>query len=777
MNRKELKVQWGKQSGSDQAFKEFVNFFDFPLAELELERVQHFFVPLMQEITALSPQYPEVKINPEWHTLAHMISTMEIPPRSNVAKSAHPPLWGEYTKNPAYVALQFCPQGVEQNKYLIIMANILFARTIIKPKTKSHPEYKNVLVTAPASLRKVGVPPYLSFLSTIETNCAPRQLAANISKSELAEELAPLCTLLGYLCGKNAPNRDDIRRYATKDTKPNLHLLTTTLDEDNFDTPQLTIISQKTTADIEERMMAPGEISHAQDLVLLNEAEATNKLQTMIQGMARAQRAANTAMKKHNQLLPYAWESLSVYEVKQLWQAILSLSGKDQVLASFLALVLVTGQSAETVCGFEIYPHDSTPIDHQRGLMQKNGVWCWVSIPYTPNVAKPSACLQVAKAQDYLLLEIPAPVQTLLTEKSISAIKKFNPHALDEKAKEFVSHLNDTKHLRLTVDRISHFLSSAIRNEEHSDIATTMLIGGNYSYTGTVVSHYTGQQIQRLNNIYSIFWERIIGHSQPQPAVEFDKNQIVGSTRIPLAKVLNDLIEQSFEALVVRKLEAEQENTIAAQIRLHNSYTRYVAIMVAYSTGVRAVTSPMPRRSEIDMATNFYPLSDKDSSDRYHTRLMWLNPMCLDQLLHYWSHARQLVNRISVLQPDFFTHIRTRRSRRIENEIFFLRRDGVPEEITPKVLHDFSKLPCAVYLPDNAHRHLLRSWLLERNCPPEIINAYMGHWCLGQEPWSRYSGLSPQIYRETLNQHLPILMKQLGFRVFNPSLFKVGGNQ
>lgn len=749
--------------------KTYLRWMDFPPEELELDKVQDLLTPFIEACSRLQSIYKLKIIAPEWHAIAKKISEIVIPVEKEAKKSNLPALWGEYEKHPMYIALQFCPCGYEQSVYLDLLAHIQLARTLIANKTNGYPEYKNVLSTAPASLRKVSQPPYLTLLGSIKTNCIPQQLAVNIAVSQLAEELAPVCTLLGYWGGKKAPSRDGIRRFSRSETAPKIKQVSRLLGEENNDTPQLMVINQKTPADAEDRMLAKDEIAHAPDFVILTEAEATNKLQTLMQGMARTQRAALTSLQNRNQCLPYAWESLCVHEIVELWVAIQNLHKQDQVLASFLALILATGQDAVTVCGFALYTAETVPTEPKVGLVSRDGNWAWINIPYTPNVGKPSSFLQVIPTEGYIQLDLPAPVQSMLSVKNVTAIKRSSPDELLDKAQDFISGVNNKKQLRLTLDRISHFLRTALLQEQRADVTTSMLITGQAAYTGTVASHYTAQQIHRLNSIYHNTWQKVLGHSQPPSDVEISPNTLAGSTRIPRADVLRKLIEQLFEAAVVRQIEAERTNTVITSIRYHNAFTRYVAIMVAYSTGVRAVSSPMPHLSDIDMTTGFYVLRDKDSSDGYHTRLMWLHPMCLEQLLHYWSHARELVNRLSVLQPDFFVRVRAKRTRQIENEIFFMTAEGEPEEITPKVLHDFSNLPGAVYLPDNAHRHLLRSWLLEQNCPPEIINAFLGHWSLGEEPWGRYSGLSPQIFKGTLSEYLPHLMDQLGFRVFNPS--------
>jgi len=53
--------------------------------------------------------------------------------------------------------------------------------------------------------------------------------------------------------------------------------------------------------------------------------------------------------------------------------------------------------------------------------------------------------------------------------------------------------------------------------------------------------------------------------------------------------------------------------------------------------------------------------------------------------------------------------------------------------------------------------------LLERECPVEVINAFMGHFERGEEPWGIYSGLSPLVYRDILKDKLVPLLNEDGW--------------
>jgi hypothetical protein len=66
-------------------------------------------------------------------------------------------------------------------------------------------------------------------------------------------------------------------------------------------------------------------------------------------------------------------------------------------------------------------------------------------------------------------------------------------------------------------------------------------------------------------------------------------------------------------------------------------------------------------------------------------------------------------------------------------------------------------------LPENSHRSRLRSVLLERSCPPQWIDALLGHWTRGEEPWHRFASTSLSRVIEGLRGHLEEIAHQDGW--------------
>ena len=73
--------------------------------------------------------------------------------------------------------------------------------------------------------------------------------------------------------------------------------------------------------------------------------------------------------------------------------------------------------------------------------------------------------------------------------------------------------------------------------------------------------------------------------------------------------------------------------------------------------------------------------------------------------------------------------------------------------------------------PANFHRRFMRSDLIARGCPMEVVDAWMGHWHTGEEPWATYSSFNFSDYQQALQKYLMPILKDLGLMkkvIFRP---------
>jgi hypothetical protein len=84
----------------------------------------------------------------------------------------------------------------------------------------------------------------------------------------------------------------------------------------------------------------------------------------------------------------------------------------------------------------------------------------------------------------------------------------------------------------------------------------------------------------------------------------------------------------------------------------------------------------------------------------------------------------------------------------------------VPILVRPKLIEPLLKPYLDVAA--NTHRRFLRTELVERHCPHEIVDAFMGHWQHGEEPFGQFSSFSFAHYVATLRRYLEPLLTEIG---------------
>ncbi len=339
---------------------------------------------------------------------------------------------------------------------------------------------------------------------------------------------------------------------------------------------------------------------------------------------------------------------------------------------------------------------------------------------------------------------------------------------------------------RLTANRVSDYLFEAISREEGADLTTAMFIIGREHFLGRNPSYYTSLSVNHLQALYKKVSRDIRDrHFREAPrdnrsSIESDlpdyiekkgQARYVGSPFRPTHQTVSYLVTALEDSLnIAETLKPTTNNSIDKLMRIHNCMSRYTAFLIAYSTGFRDIRDPFLSSAEIDWDSGFAVLSDKDSEDGYNSRLIWLPPVCLKQLQLYRQHLQNALYRFNILIPGFYSMLD--QPRRDANApgcyMFFAKFNENRHELDAVTLRSVLLANRSLYsvyaLPFNASRHYLRSSLLERKCPIEVINAFMGHFERGEEPWGAYSGLSPIHYRNALKDKLVPLLNDDGWK-------------
>ncbi len=181
----------------------------------------------------------------------------------------------------------------------------------------------------------------------------------------------------------------------------------------------------------------------------------------------------------------------------------------------------------------------------------------------------------------------------------------------------------------------------------------------------------------------------------------------------------------------------------------HDYLTLYVLIGIQLLTGFRPFSSPISSFDDIDLITGFALVGDKAVDASHERRLVWLPPDFLEFLeLYKKRRSASLVH--SPAQKGVAP-------------FFFYRSNMEPRDAKQGAIQELVEEFWDT--PINAPRHFLVNYLIEQCVPSHVIDALMGHWTIGEEPYSAPSTLSPAQIRTELEGPITQLWHDLQWRI------------
>lgn len=521
-------------------------------------------------------------------------------------------------------------------------------------------------------------------------------------------------------------------------------------------------------------------------------------------------RAAQIAC--HNQLLPYRWENLSLHDVAHYIAAISDVyHGSDNALlqpdrmpalelAAFLSAIFWICCPLKKIRHLKLYSVNQMQTATGNGFVyraESNGHW--MIKPAKPTSSQPLTDEQRYHAipvQEILPLESGLHIEKIIKQyiEEVRGLPGSTPRILFDKSgliyyralSAFIAAVNQRHNCRLTPGRLSDHMLDALAHHPGSDLVSASLITGRYHYLAVNPLHYTALPVSYLQKIY----RGVCGTIAQQTLKELGPNRNsslllshgtsieslhatdphVGSHYRPGRQVVKNLIDKMQSSLDTAK---QKSWGLEKVLRLHNNLTLYTSLMFGFATGFRAVREPFFIDSHIDRHTGLALISDKDNGDFYNARIVWLPPHCIDQYDLYQSHIESLKDRMLFLNYDLFKRMHGYMGKQSNVGkvplLFFFDKDRNETVLRPAILQKVLKK--VFTLPINANRHYVQSYLSEQGCPHHVVSAFMGHWERGQEPWGRFSALSPLAYRGALEKHLLPLLQEDGWRAM-PGLGK-----
>jgi hypothetical protein len=522
----------------------------------------------------------------------------------------------------------------------------------------------------------------------------------------------------------------------------------------------------------------------------------------------------------HNQRLPNRWEMLTGYEVSLYLTAIQELAEerspydlklhKDSIMPqkelAAAALTLFLRSSAKI--GSNTLYSEGNKNSRYSNIMgfgyryYKSKIGCWIVTPAKIDFRQHfnnRIFEQSEKNREYLFVSSGTGLERILDDyiESARELRK-KPNAFSrvdesfylrlfykkttvyqENIKALISNINERFKTRITLKRLELYIFDAILHHPGSDITVAMLLTGKMDFLGIPQLHYTAFSAKTLQQIYKDVCSDIFKRHSCEKTARFEKetrydnsvssfNSIWGGTLGTPFRPRKKTVKNLVSGLKKRMHDiANSDRNLRKLLLIHNNMARYTAIMFAFSTGFRAVKSPILPPSQIDMDTGIGVISDKDGLDNYNARIVWLPPVCLLQYKLYFEHLDLLLPKLEFIDLNAFNKLKNLLTHSHPDDrlplFFLLDKTGIATQIIPTDIWKNIRANLQYNLPSNASRHYLRSTLLERGCPTEVIAAFMGHWERGEEPWGRYSALSPDQYVNILAGYLEKILHEDGW--------------
>jgi hypothetical protein len=314
----------------------------------------------------------------------------------------------------------------------------------------------------------------------------------------------------------------------------------------------------------------------------------------------------------------------------------------------------------------------------------------------------------------------------------------------DARLRKVLSTCNRQNDVRLTPLRISQALFDEITTISTDWVDASLLTGHVFTIT-EVASHYYSISGDDLQALYHSAVDSL--RSRLAPYLGLDVRRLYDFQQT-LPNVTDHGSKLNVKPLLVKMMVQHFKHELAMAKRrqpgvtaVHNALTTYVSFWILFCTGYRAVNDLIFRIQEIDWTSGLLVISDKDDDYQSNSRVVWLPPKLLQQIDLYMKHLDVMQTKLRPGTPAWHHVHKLLRGGAVDTPLlFFIQEDCATQRLTPEGLRQQIE---GYTLPINIGRHYLRPRLRALGCHAEYVNAYLGHWQIGQEPFGRYSSMSP----------------------------------
>lgn len=545
---------------------------------------------------------------------------------------------------------------------------------------------------------------------------------------------------------------------------------------------EIDIVTTRTGTHRERKALLDSDLSPDEDdsdeYIVLSDLECKDTKKGL-GTLARIAKAKNRHLEKSNQKLPWDYLGLAVEEMAQLRMCLRNQMGvlkkkipfnkDDQLRAETILLIytmLWVGAPAKEAVNIKVHFGVVPDSLDEVGIYCEGDKYCWAIPAFSPPYR---SILEVTQSQvRELTKSFHLPCWTWMSpyfqnvlgirganQKTVRLFETPSKTLLDCADQWFKHHYPDG---RVNPQRVANSIWESMALH-YGDPTMASCATGRVNHLAKVRIYYTSASVEHLQAAYEkVLMEmatvaKAAAHiSEPLATLWMPragaKSLAVGARMCPTVSAVKEL----FTSLVADIKSTSKYADLAGYIRFHNLYTLYVLQYFAYSTTCRAIKTPYLDLKYIDVQRGLAALTDKDDGTHHKSRLVWLPEKLILQMQLYEKHLQRV--RECWTTP--------RRKRILEYPCFFLDQEGEPVEARPKEIERLLK--SYLNVKANTHRRFLRTELIERGCLPEVIDACMGHWIIGEAPHGQYSSFNFGQYIQILKEAMQKLHADIGLQ-------------
>lgn len=261
--------------------------------------------------------------------------------------------------------------------------------------------------------------------------------------------------------------------------------------------------------------------------------------------------------------------------------------------------------------------------------------------------------------------------------------------------------------------------------------------------------HYAKYSATNLQHAHAICMSKILGRSvtasDSHMATEAPaRDEILGNPTHPKWQAVSDLVNALRDRLTGDSTEFDLK-------RYNNDYVTYCWLCLVLSTGYRPVIAPLV--ADLDLVkTGVIVYADKAYSPS-HRRAQYLPTLCCHQIIHLIQHARYLAAQLPQYREVLLEH---------GPFIHLSHQDGGHKAAAFRPTH-FLEATCEVFgLRLYSLRRFVRSELLSAGVTGEVVDAFMGHWRFGTEPFSGHTSNIPSRLQKLAGNEVSKILVDLG---------------